>query len=183
MDSRHKISTFVWTKLKTLVFQETLCPQCEMCFHTSSIELNSTADESHCINSPTDFTWSEIWTQTQKPCSLLTEWKGESRQVDVSVTVQRETLMCGTDKTLVCSTPARPTHPSRVSLGCERDVNWTVPMFYESVKERKRGCDGQGIHTYLRISTGREASRGMLSTRVKTTNEILMPLEYFWRKK
>lgn len=54
---------------------------------------------------------------TEKSCSILTERKGESRQLVVGVTVQRETLMCGADKTLVCCAPVRPAHPSHAKPG------------------------------------------------------------------
>lgn len=56
-------------------------------------------------------------TLIQTTYSTLTERKGNSRQFIVGVTVQRGTLMCGTDKTLVCCAPVRPTHPSHAFLG------------------------------------------------------------------
>lgn len=93
----------------------------------------------HHILSLKNIASSGLWTLTQKSCSSLTERKGESRQTVVGVTVQRETLMCVADKTLVCRAPVRPAHPSRAAPGtwkCERDVNWTMPELCEVESER-----------------------------------------------
>lgn len=57
------------------------------------------------------------WTLTQKPCGVVTDRKGESRQLVVGVPVRREILMCGTDKTLVCCAPVRPAHLSHATPG------------------------------------------------------------------
>lgn len=82
----------------------------------------------------------------------------------MSVSQSRETLVCGADKTLVCSEPVRPVHPSRAPLACERDVNWTMSMLYESERARwEMGRASILIHRH-------EANHGRLSTRVKTTH-------------
>lgn len=94
--------------------------------------------------------FSGIWTLTQKSCSILTERKGESRQLVVSVTVQRETLVCGTDKTLVCCSPVRPAHPSRATLGRGNVREMLIGPCQRFMRVRVRG-GGQGVPTDSQI--------------------------------
>lgn len=107
--------------------------------------------------------------------------KGEWCQVVVGVAVQRETLMRGTDKTLVCCTPAGPAHPSRCIAGM---LIGPCQCFARMRGGREGGeevIDMTSI-AICRFAADERQAAGGLSAWVKTTCGILIRLKILAQK-